>query len=508
MGQCGKISNGKSAIGFHGFTLLSLLPLEKAHVRSYQGGIIGESVAESRFDVGKLVQNQPLARTDRGLVLQHPSTHSAASEEYADILDAMTKYSKVVFVCKKLFGHSIATDLLHTRFGPKDGDGDGNVEMDKDDPLPRRISQNPYQSKKMIFLLFINRQLLCFFGPSVSPFVYLSLQINRPPNQAFLNEESITDDISTVTGTGTGTGTGTTMSTWSPHAKFHRKCVGDIQGYPYPYSPLLTLLESCLVMERAGERARELGPVLSPATNQKINQTIKSFTIRCTASATPLSSLHHLVGLANHNSSGRGPLGCWMLAVTRQHPGAEHQIQWVQQCLVWDVQTLTSSEMPLQAIFWFIVGLWGFSSGFHPCLQHLRWACSSLCVYAEQVGFWGILLLGTMFSGKASHEYHGFQPVAYLRVSEQSKATPPPPPSVTRTGRYPRVHTCGFTGLNVFDGYLRHPWEHGYLYLWVETHRWIGTGTRLSTCVYSNSCEALFGGDTCAALGVINGLWG
>ncbi|KAJ7048557.1 hypothetical protein C8F01DRAFT_1189922, partial [Mycena amicta] len=77
-----------------------------------------------------------------------------------------------------------------------------------------------------------------------------------------------------------------------------------------------------------------------------------------------------------------------MLAVRRRHPGAERQIQWVQRCLVWDARTLTSSEMPLRAIFWFIVGLWGFSSGFHPCLQHLCWAYSSLRVYAEQVLFW------------------------------------------------------------------------------------------------------------------------
>ncbi|KAJ7057880.1 histidine kinase-like ATPase [Mycena amicta] len=174
----------------------------------------------------------------------------SASEEYSRILDVMTKYavhnSKVAFVCKKvgsstpdlstpsssemtqairlLYGHSIAKDLLHTKFGPKDGDDDGDVEMDEDNPeswsAEAHFTNPNYQSKKMIFLLFINHRLVesprikraletvynSILPKGASPFVYLSLQINprdvdvnvHPTKKEvhFLNEESITDQIS------------------------------------------------------------------------------------------------------------------------------------------------------------------------------------------------------------------------------------------------------------------------------------------------------------------------
>ncbi|KAJ7057872.1 hypothetical protein C8F01DRAFT_1086284 [Mycena amicta] len=132
----------------------------------------------------------------------------SASEEYSRILDVMTKWAPRHLTClppsssemtqaiRLLYGHSIAKDLLHTKFGPKDGDGDGDVEMDEDNPeswsAEAHFTNPNYQSKKMIFLLFINHRLVesprikralenvynSILSKGASPFVYLSLQIN------------------------------------------------------------------------------------------------------------------------------------------------------------------------------------------------------------------------------------------------------------------------------------------------------------------------------------------
>ncbi|KAJ7770488.1 histidine kinase-like ATPase [Mycena metata] len=178
----------------------------------------------------------------------------STSEEYSRILDVLTKYAvhnpKVSFVCKKagspspdlstpssseipqairlLYGHSIAKDLLHVAFSSKKKAENEDEDMEEDSgpqdsgswAAEAHFTNANYQSKKMIFLLFINHRLVessrmkraleaVYSGvlpKGASPFIYLSLQINprdvdvnvHPTKKEvhFLNEDGITDQIS------------------------------------------------------------------------------------------------------------------------------------------------------------------------------------------------------------------------------------------------------------------------------------------------------------------------
>ncbi|KAJ7151144.1 histidine kinase-like ATPase [Mycena filopes] len=178
----------------------------------------------------------------------------SASEEYSRILDVITKYAvhnpKVAFVCKKagsaspdlsspsagevpqairlLYGHSIAKELMHATTGSgkrknKAEDEDEHMEEGGDSAeswtAEAHFTNANYQSKKMIFLLFINHRLVessrmkraleaVYSGvlpKGASPFIYLSLEINprdvdvnvHPTKKEvhFLNEDGITDEI-------------------------------------------------------------------------------------------------------------------------------------------------------------------------------------------------------------------------------------------------------------------------------------------------------------------------
>ncbi|TFK22374.1 DNA binding protein [Coprinopsis marcescibilis] len=175
------------------------------------------------------------------------------SDEYAKILDVMTKYAvhnpKISFLCKKagspspelttppnldipqaiglLYGHSIAKELLHNTVSSSSSPGD-DMDVDSEegsDTLSGSWSAdiyftNPnYQAKKFNFLLFINHRLVesprmkraleaayhSILPKSASPFVYLSLNIdpkcvdvNVHPTKRevhFLDEEGITEKI-------------------------------------------------------------------------------------------------------------------------------------------------------------------------------------------------------------------------------------------------------------------------------------------------------------------------
>ncbi|KAJ6486921.1 histidine kinase-like ATPase [Mycena sanguinolenta] len=208
---------------------------------------------------GQTAEPKPCAGNDgttiiiEDLFYNTPTRLSAlrsASEEYSRILDVITKYAvhnpKVSFTCKKtgspspdlstpsssdvpqtirlLYGHSIAKDLLHASFGSKknaEGDEDmEDVQVDGESWTAEAHFTNPnYQSKKMLFLLFINHRLVessrmkraleagysGVLPKGASPFIYLSLQINprdvdvnvHPTKKEvhFLNEDSITDQI-------------------------------------------------------------------------------------------------------------------------------------------------------------------------------------------------------------------------------------------------------------------------------------------------------------------------
>ncbi|KAJ7207096.1 histidine kinase-like ATPase [Mycena pura] len=214
---------------------------------------------------GQTAEPKPCAGNDgttiiiEDLFYNTPTRLSAlrsASEEYSRILDVITKYAvhnpKVSFVCKKvsspspdlstpsssevpqairlLYGHSIAKNLLHAKFGSKskpdeeDGDKEEQLEPGSADrelwSAEAHFTNANYQSKKTVFLLFINQRLVesarikraleaVYSGvlpKGASPFIYLSLQINprdvdvnvHPTKKEvhFLNEEGITDQIS------------------------------------------------------------------------------------------------------------------------------------------------------------------------------------------------------------------------------------------------------------------------------------------------------------------------
>ncbi|TFK49460.1 DNA mismatch repair protein MutL [Heliocybe sulcata] len=183
----------------------------------------------------------------------------SSSEEYARILDVMTKYaihnSSVSFVCKKagspssdlatpsgsttqqairlLYGHSVAKELIHVTVSSSQSqdkdkeaeamDVDDERELEKDDPeawsAEAYVSNASYQAKKTVLLLFINNRLVdsarikrsveatysSILPKGSSPYIYLSLRVdprsvdvNVHPTKRevhFLNEEKIIERI-------------------------------------------------------------------------------------------------------------------------------------------------------------------------------------------------------------------------------------------------------------------------------------------------------------------------
>ncbi|KAH9974153.1 DNA mismatch repair protein MutL [Lactifluus volemus] len=179
----------------------------------------------------------------------------SSSEEYARILDVVTKYAihnaGVSFLCKKvgvsapdistpssttkqairlLYGQAVAKDLLSTdisapRKGKRKRDADdggpGGSKSDEDGNwiAQAHFTDANYHTKKFVFLLFINNRLVessrikkaleaCYTGilpKGCSPFIYLSIQldpttvdVNVHPTKRevhFLEEEAITECI-------------------------------------------------------------------------------------------------------------------------------------------------------------------------------------------------------------------------------------------------------------------------------------------------------------------------
>ncbi|KAI0372035.1 DNA mismatch repair protein MutL [Pilatotrama ljubarskyi] len=184
------------------------------------------------------------------------SSLRGSSEEYARILDVVTKYAihnpHVSFTCKKsgspspdvstpssstsvqairlLYGQTLAKELLHVSVSSSDkGKGkasatvdDGSDEGDTGDEswsAEAHFTNANYQAKKMTLLLFINHRLVessrikkaleavynGVLAKGASPFIYLSLQIdprsvdvNVHPTKKevhFLNEDAIIERI-------------------------------------------------------------------------------------------------------------------------------------------------------------------------------------------------------------------------------------------------------------------------------------------------------------------------
>ncbi|KAL4073647.1 histidine kinase-like ATPase [Scleroderma yunnanense] len=212
------------------------------------------------------------------------SSLRSPSEEYARILDVMTKYAvhnpKISFLCKKagspspeistspvsdvsqairlLYGHSIAKELLHVEITSE------NHRLDIDDP--ERWSAEAYctsanfQGKKTVLILFINHRLVessaikkaiesVYSGilpKGAFPFIYLSIEIdprsvdvNVHPTKRevlFLNEEAIIERISDA---------------------IQRNVVGQSQSRAFEYQTLLPGVSTDSVSRKGKKRERE-----------------------------------------------------------------------------------------------------------------------------------------------------------------------------------------------------------------------------------------------------------
>ncbi|KAI9432999.1 DNA mismatch repair protein MutL [Lactarius indigo] len=213
---------------------------------------------------GSSVDPKPCAGNDgttvtvENLFYNVPARLSAlrsSSEEYARMLDVVTKYAihnaGVSFLCKKvgtsapdlstpssttkqavrlLYGQGVAKDLLSVEVSPpktkkrkrdadNSGPGTGKSNEDGSWIAQAHFTNANYHSKKMVFLLFINNRLVessrikkaieaCYTGvlpKGTSPFIYLSIQldpttvdVNVHPTKRevhFLEEEGITESI-------------------------------------------------------------------------------------------------------------------------------------------------------------------------------------------------------------------------------------------------------------------------------------------------------------------------
>ncbi|KAF9235807.1 hypothetical protein BU15DRAFT_89456 [Melanogaster broomeanus] len=216
-----------------------------------------------------------------------------SSEEYARILDVVTKYAvhnpNVSFLCKKVgsstpelstsptlgvgqairlsYGHSIGKELLHVEVSSSRKGGSssrGHAPDGPDDPerwsAEAYCTSPNYQAKKTVFLLFINHRLVesssikraiesLYSGvlpKGAYPFVYLSIEIdprsvdvNVHPTKReviFLNEETITERISDA---------------------IQQRLVRQSHSRVFEYQTLLPGRSGESSLKRAGKRVRE-----------------------------------------------------------------------------------------------------------------------------------------------------------------------------------------------------------------------------------------------------------
>lgn len=216
----------------------------KAH---YSDGVLAPPKAGQTPDPKPCAGNDGTTITIEDMFYNTPTRLSAlrtSSEEYARILDVVTRYAvdnpKIAFLCKKagspspeistspvsnvvqairvLYGHSIAKELLHVEITCDQAKG-GVADTERWSAEAFCTNTN-YQAKKTVFLLFINHRLVessaikraiegVYSGvlpKGACPFVYLridvhpaSIDVNIHPTKRevmFLNEESIVAKIS------------------------------------------------------------------------------------------------------------------------------------------------------------------------------------------------------------------------------------------------------------------------------------------------------------------------
>ncbi|KAF9652282.1 DNA binding protein [Thelephora ganbajun] len=248
--------------GFRGEALASISHV--AHLSVITKTAAAEHAWKVHYEDGKLVpakagqtaEPKPCAGNDgtiitvEDLFYNTPTRLSAlrsSTEEYARILDVMTKYAvhnhKVALVCKKagssapdlssspssstsqainlLYGTSIGKALLQVTCGP-----DPNTTHTSKDAESWKaevvFTNASYQAKKFVFLLFINHRLVestrirrametiytSILPKGFFPFMYLSLEINpesvdvnvHPTKREvhFLNEDAIVERVCNV----------------------------------------------------------------------------------------------------------------------------------------------------------------------------------------------------------------------------------------------------------------------------------------------------------------------
>ncbi|KIJ14511.1 hypothetical protein PAXINDRAFT_115810 [Paxillus involutus ATCC 200175] len=221
----------------------------------YSEGVLVPPKAGQTPDPKPCAGNDGTIITIEDMFYNTPTRLSAlrsSSEEYARILDVVTKYAvhnpKVSFLCRKagsptpelstsatsdvgqairlLYGHSIGKELLHVESSCRTG-GSSSRDTSAGDPddserwsAEAYCTSPNYQAKKTVFLLFINHRLVesssikraiesVYSGvlpKGAFPFVYLSIEVdprsvdvNVHPTKReviFLNEEVITERIS------------------------------------------------------------------------------------------------------------------------------------------------------------------------------------------------------------------------------------------------------------------------------------------------------------------------
>ncbi|THU96853.1 DNA mismatch repair protein MutL [Dendrothele bispora CBS 962.96] len=243
-----------STYGFRGEALasmshvshLSVITKTRSETCAYRAHYMDGKLVPAQS--GQTTEPKPCAGNDgttitiENLFFNTPTRLSAlrnTSEEYSRILDVLTKYAihnpKISFVCKKagsgspdlntpasstipqavrmLYGQSVEKELLHTTVSS------GDPKTPESWTSEAYFTNANYQSKKTIFLLFINHRLVessrikramegVYHGvlpKGASPFMYLDLQIdprsvdvNVHPTKKevhFLNEEDITMKI-------------------------------------------------------------------------------------------------------------------------------------------------------------------------------------------------------------------------------------------------------------------------------------------------------------------------
>ncbi|KAH7907575.1 histidine kinase-like ATPase [Hygrophoropsis aurantiaca] len=259
---------------------------------SYSDGVPVPSKAGQTPDPKPCAGNDGTTLTIEDLFYNTPTRLSAlrsSSEEYARILDVMTKYAvhnpNVSFVCKKagssspelstpsssditqtirlLYGHTIAKELVHITSSSETNDEHGGDDDPESWTAEAYFTNANYQAKKTVFLLFINHRLVesprikrsiesVYSGvlpKGASPFVYLSINIhprsvdvNVHPTKRevhFLNEEAITEKISD---------------------SIQSKLVGQSQSRVFEYQTLLTggIAEASTKTRRGKEKQKEI----------------------------------------------------------------------------------------------------------------------------------------------------------------------------------------------------------------------------------------------------------